>query len=131
MKIEAWIFLIVGLFYVPVVLVYFAMGGEPVGVGGLTLAAGLGLMVGAYLFLVGRKITPRPEDDLDGLVAENPGIQGEFSPWSWWPLPLAGCAALVFLGLAVGYWVAAIGAVLGVFALCGWVYEYYRGPFAH
>jgi len=35
----------------------------------------------------------------------------------------------VFLGLAVGLWIAAIGAAIAVVALVGWVYEYYRGYF--
>ncbi|WEK62914.1 MAG: cytochrome c oxidase subunit 4 [Candidatus Microbacterium colombiense] len=28
---------------------------------------------------------------------------GEFSPWSWWPIVLAGSAAVFVVGLAVGH----------------------------
>ncbi len=131
MRVEYWIFLIIGLFYIPCCLVYAAMGGEPVGIAGLALGAGLGLMIAGYLKLTGRKLTDLPEENDHAEIADYAGEQGEFSPWSWWPLPLAASAALVFLGLAVGYWVSAIGVVLGVVSLVGWVYEYYRGAHAH
>jgi hypothetical protein len=36
----------------------------------------------------------------------------------------------MFLGLAVGVWIAFVGAGLLVIALVGWVFEYYRGNFA-
>ena len=55
---------------------------------------------------------------------------GFFSPWSWWPVILAAGAASVFLGLAVGIWIAIIGGGLAIIALVGWTYEYYRGYFA-
>ncbi len=43
---------------------------------------------------------------------------------------LAAGAASVFLGLAVGIWIAIIGGGLAIIALVGWTYEYYRGYFA-
>lgn len=131
MKVESWTFLIVGLFYLPVVLVYWAMGGEPVGLAGLGLAVLLGLMIWGYLRLTMRKLPERPEDDVHGEISAHAGEQGEFAPSSWWPLPLALCAAIIFLGLAVGWWVSLIGAFFGVFMLIGWVFEFYKGPYAH
>jgi len=71
-----------------------------------------------------------PEDRLDGNIDDGDPEMGFFSPWSWWPIFLASSAALVFLGLAVGIWVCYIGLGLGLVALTGWVYEYYRGLFA-
>lgn len=131
MKTAGWLFIIVGVFYVPVVIVYGIMGGEAVGIGALTLAVLLGLMVGGYLMLVARKTGTLPDDNPEGLISDSAGELGEFSPYSWWPLPLAACAALMFFGLAVGYWVSLIGAFLGTVALIGWVFEYYRGAHAH
>jgi uncharacterized membrane protein len=43
---------------------------------------------------------------------------------------LAAGAALLFMGIAIGFWIAFIGVVLTVVSLVGWVYEYYRGNFA-
>ncbi len=71
-----------------------------------------------------------PEDRLDSNIDDGDPEVGFFSPWSWWPILLAGSAALLFLGLAVGVWISIIALGLGVISLVGWVYEYYRGMFA-
>ncbi|MDJ0377675.1 cytochrome c oxidase subunit 4 [Cryobacterium sp. PH31-L1] len=71
-----------------------------------------------------------PEDRLDGNIDDGDPEMGFFSPWSWWPIFLAASTALLFLGLAVGIWICFIGLGLGLVALTGWVYEYYRGLFA-
>ena len=72
-----------------------------------------------------------PEDRLDANIDDGDPELGHFSPWSWWPVFLAGSAALAFLGLAIGMWIAYIAAALVLVSLVGWVYEYYRGNFAH
>jgi len=69
--------------------------------------------------------------DEDGEIDQIAGAYGAFSPFSWWPLWLALSASLIFLGVAVAMWIAAFGAILGVWALCGWVFEYYSGEHAH
>lgn len=71
-----------------------------------------------------------PEDSLTADIDDGDPEMGEFSPWSWWPLVLAGSAALAFIGLAVGEWMVPIGLAVFVVAIVGWVYEYYRGYFA-
>ena len=56
---------------------------------------------------------------------------GFFSPWSWWPIVLAGGAALVLprsRGRLLDH--ASSRRRSCVVALVGWVYEYYRGNFA-
>ena len=74
---------------------------------------------------------PRPEDDPFGEIAQGAGAQGDFAPYSWWPLPVAVGAALTFAGLAVGWWLFLIGVGVGAIALVGWVFEFYRGEYAH
>jgi len=132
-KIEAGLFLLTGLFFVPVATVYGFMTGwqEHVGFLAMYLLTGLCLMIGVYLQYTGKRVGPRPEDRLDAEVHEGSGEQGHFSPWSWWPLVLGLAAATSFLGVAVGWWVFFIGAGLAVIALVGWVYEYSRGDHAH
>ncbi|UIK90097.1 cytochrome c oxidase subunit 4 [Arthrobacter polaris] len=133
MKVEAWLFLLLGVFFIPVATVYGFMVGwhEHVGFLALFLLSGLCLMIGAYVWYTGRRVGPRPEDRVDAEVHEGSGEQGHFSPWSWWPLVLALACASGFLGLAVGWWIFLLGAGLAVIALVGWVYEYSRGDHAH
>lgn len=71
-----------------------------------------------------------PEDRLDGNIDDGDPEVGFYSPFSWWPIFLAASCALLFLGLAVGPWIAFIALGIGVISLVGWVYEYYRGMFA-
>ena len=70
------------------------------------------------------------EDDPLGEIEDIQGDYGFFSPHSWWPLFLAGSGALVFLGLAVGWWLFVIGVFVGVPAVVGWTFEYWKGPHA-
>lgn len=133
MKIETMIFAIVGLFFLPVSIVYgfLTHWTEWVGVLALLLCFGLGIMISSYLMLTGRRVGLRPEDREDAEIHEGAGEQGHFSPWSWWPLVLGASAAISFLGVAVGWWILFIGAGLALVALVGWVFEYSRGDHEH
>lgn len=133
MKIEAKLFSLLAVFFVPVGIVYgfLTEWQESVGITGLLLTGGLAAMIGFYLFATGRRLDARPEDDPTARISEGAGEQGVFSPWSWWPLPIAVAGALVFLGLALGFWISLIGIGFGVIALIGWIFEYYRGVHAH
>ncbi|WP_341952000.1 cytochrome c oxidase subunit 4 [Salinibacterium sp. TMP30] len=70
------------------------------------------------------------EDRLDANIEDGDAEQGHYSPWSWWPIVLAAAVSLVFLGVAVGAWIAFIGGGILIVSLVGWTYEYYRGYFA-
>jgi disulfide bond formation protein DsbB len=124
---------VLGVFATAVALLYgfWSDWTEPVGVTGLTLGALLGFMIAGYLAITRRKLEGvPPEDDPLGEISDIAGDYGFFSPHSWWPLWLAGSSALIFLGLAIGWWIVALGAVLAVPALVGWVFEYWKGPHA-
>ncbi|UXN31085.1 cytochrome c oxidase subunit 4 [Glutamicibacter sp. M10] len=133
MKVESWIFLGGVFFFAPIAVVYGYMTNwsEWVGFMALLMLVGLSAMVGWYLMFTAKRVGLRPEDRVDGEIHENAGDIGMFSPWSWWPLVLAGSAAIAFLGVAVGWWVFFIGAGLSIVGLTGWVYEYSRGDHAH
>ena len=105
---------------------------EWAGTTALALTAVLAGLIAFYLRLVARaQGGVLPEDREDADIDDGDAEQGFFSPFSWWPVVLGAAAALVFLGVAVGWWIAGIGAAIGVVALVGWVYEYYRGYFGH
>jgi hypothetical protein len=141
MKANINLFWVLGAFFVLADIAYIIWslvdqthGGRIEWVG--TLAIGLS---GALAFFIGFFISKSysaqggelPEDRLDANIDDGEAEQGFFSPWSWWPIMLAASLALTFLGLAVGFWVAFIGAAVVVISVVGWVYEYYRGYFAH
>lgn len=133
MKVEINFFGLIGLFFGAVAVAYGLVTewAEPVGWVALALCAGLGFMIAFYLWIVARKLPLRPDDDEHGEIEMAEGPYGTFAPHSWWPLWLALSASIVFLGIAVGLWVAAFGAIIGVWAVCGWVFEYYTGEHAH
>lgn len=133
LKPEITLFAILGVFFTVVALGYGLVTGwdEPVGWVALFLSAGLGFMIAFFLWTVARKLPSRPEDDEDGEIHQQEGPYGTFSPYSWWPLWLSLAATIIFLGTAVGLWVAVFGLILGAWAVCGWVFEYYTGEHAH
>ena len=103
---------------------------EWVGSVAIGLCALLSAFIAAYLQLVFRNQGGElAEDRLDADIDDGEAEQGFFSPWSWWPIALAGGAALTFLGLSISFWIVAYAVPLALLALVGWVYEYYRGNF--
>lgn len=96
------------------------------------LSGALSVLIAFYLQRIhSSQQAELPEDRLDADIDDGDPELGHFSPWSWWPLMLAGSAALLFLGIAIGPWISFIGAGLLLVSLVGWVYEYYRGNFSH
>jgi hypothetical protein len=134
MKSETWIFGLCAAFFLVVTPAYWFIAGDPTGTTALFMTF---LLVGLITFYLGfhaRKITAsggRPEDRKDGEIADGAGELGFFPPYSWWPLWCAMCLAVMVLGVAIGWWLFIIGLVFGAVALCGLIFEYYRGEHAH
>jgi hypothetical protein len=132
MKVEYKLFFGIGGFFGVVGLIYGLVTHwrEPVGPLGLFLGAGLSTLIAFYLWETGRKLDPRPEDDPLAPISAAEGEYGFFSPHSWWPLAVAASTAVLFLGLAVGWWLFTMGILLAALATIGWTYEYFRGEHA-
>ncbi|GAA4683951.1 cytochrome c oxidase subunit 4 [Frondihabitans cladoniiphilus] len=101
-----------------------------------TLGIGLAAVLAIFLaFYMNRSHAAQsgelPEDRLDANIDDGDPEIGFFSPWSWWPIVLAAGCSIAFLGLAVGLWLCFFAAVFVAVALVGWVFEAYRGNFAH
>lgn len=129
---ETKLFLLGAPFFLIVAIAYMYFADfEPVGTTALLLLFGMWAMAGGYLWLVGKRTTPRPEDNLEGNIDEMAGEVGVFAPHSWWPLVLGVAAALAFLGTAVGWWVTGIGVAIGLVGLVGMSFEFSRGQHAH
>ncbi len=105
---------------------------EWVGAVGIALTGVLSAFIAFYL---GRARAAQggelPEDRNDANIDDGDPELGFFSPWSWWPIVLGAALASVFLGVAIGPWIAYIGVSITVVALVGWTFEYYRGRFGH
>lgn len=103
---------------------------EWVGTVAIGLCAVLSAFIAFYLQLVDRSSGGLlPEDRLDADIDDGDPELGHFSPWSWWPVFLAGGVSLAFLGLAAGIWIVFYAVPLALVGIVGWVYEYYRGNF--
>ena len=131
MKIEAWIFAICSIFILVVTPVYWLMSEDWTGTSALTMTFLLLALITFYLGFHARRMEPRPEDRKEAEIAEGAGELGFFPPYSWWPMWCAMCLATMTLGVAIGWWLFIIGGVLGAVALCGLIFEYYRGEHAH
>ena len=122
----SWI-LFVGLaiFYAILTVIYWQVGGEPVGITAISLSAGLALIVGFYLWFTDRRLgNLLPEDNQQGEIADSAGELGFFSPHSWWPLPVALSACAVGLGLIIGWWLTFISVGALIISILGLVLEY-------
>jgi hypothetical protein len=138
-----WFFVVAGVAYTVWSLIFNAQQlatqsvtgpGTPiewVGTIALALCAVLAAFIAFYLGRVHKAQGGElPEDSVNANIDDGDPELGFFSPYSWWPIILAASLGLVFLGLAVGFWVSIIGIGVGAIALVGWTYEYYRGLFA-
>jgi hypothetical protein len=119
------------LFYLIVTIVYFQVGGEPLGISALLLSGALAGMVGFYVWFTQRRIgVTLPEDNLTAEISDGAGELGFYSPHSWWPLPVALSACVFALGLIIGWWLSLIGLGALVISIVGMVTEYEKPEIA-
>lgn len=139
MKSNIVIFWILTTYFVLIASVYtvwnLIVHGRPEWAGSIVilLCAGLTGFIASYLALVHKKQGGELiEDRLDSDIDDGDPEQGEFSPWSWWPIILAFALAVFVIGLSVGmnFWLCYLALPLVPIAVVGWIYEYYRGHFA-
>jgi hypothetical protein len=130
-KVEAWIFTVLAIFCAIVTPVYWVMSKDPTGTAALILTFFLVLMIGLYLGLLSNRINARPEDQKLGEIAEGAGELGFFPPKSIWPLLCSGSLVLVALAPIFGWWLLVLAVVTGVITVSGWIFEFYRGDYAH
>ena len=125
MKVSWQLFIGLSVFYVLMTVIYWQVGGEPVGIGGMLLAAALAGMVGFYVWFTQRRIGQLlPEDNLTALISDGAGDLGFYSPHSWWPLPVALSMCALTLSLIIGWWLTVISLGALVISIIGMVTEY-------
>ena len=137
MRAEQWIFWGLGLYLALMSPIYpyvtWRTQGEVeiIGTTVIILTLLFTVMVAGYLYATGRRMDKRPEDRLDGTIADGAGDYGFFAPSSIWPFWCAVVVMMIFLGWLFGYWLALIGAGIGIWAVAGWSLQFYRGDYAH
>jgi len=128
---EAWTFGIVTIFFLVVTPVYLFTTKDPTGSVALIITFCLAAMITGYIALTSRKMDRRPEDRKDGEITEGAGEVGFFPPFSIWPLFTALTLCTVAMSPVFGWWLALIGVAFGAVCLTGWIYQFYRGDYAH
>ena len=131
MRVEAWLFLGCAGFFGVADLVYWDLSHDPTGTTALALSVCLAFLIGFYVMFTGRRLPPRPEDNPEGDIVQGTGELGFFSPHSWWPLFVGLAAGLAVIGVAIGWWLFLLGAFAVILSMIGFVFEYYRGHYAH
>lgn len=131
MRFEGKIFAFLVPFFLIVCVVYGMWSRDETGIILLIFSAAMVFLAGFYILHTSKQVYPRPEDRDDANIDEGDVDYGFFSPHSWWPLALAGAAAVVVVGLLFAAWIVAFGVLCLLLALIGWVFEYYRGDHAH
>lgn len=133
MKINEKLFGILGVFFVAVAIIYtiWSRGTEMVGITALFGLGAMQFMVAYYLRLLDKEYKAGVDDKEDGEIAEYAGTYARFAPWSWWPLGLGAAIAIVFLGVAIDWWIFIAGIGFGLFFVTGWVFEFSKGQHKH
>lgn len=131
MRIEGATFGLGFIFFVPLSAGYWYLSRDPVGTTALVMSGALAFLVAFYALYTAKRVYPRPEDRLDANIDEADPEYGFFSPHSWWPLAVGFGAFVVVLGLIFAVWLLVLGIFLLLMSLVGWLFEYYRGAFAH
>jgi Cytochrome c oxidase subunit IV len=131
MKVEGFLFVGCAAFFGAVDIIYWHFSKDPTGTTALFLSVCLAFLTGFYLLFTGRRLPPRAEDVPDAEISDGTGELGFFSPHSWWPLITGLSAAVAALGVAIGWWLFLIGMLFVLLSAIGFVFEYYRGQYAH
>ena len=112
------------VFYFVMGVIYWAVGGEAVGLTAIPLSGALAALVGYYLWFTSKRLGIQPEDKPDGEISENAGEIGFFPAHSWWPLPVALSATAAGLGLIIGWWLTLIAVGALIVSIMGFVLEF-------
>ena len=131
MRIEGLLFALGAVFYAFIAGIYWYFSRDQIGTTALALTGALAFLVAFYALYTAKRVYPRPEDRLDAEVEEADPEYGFFSPHSWWPLVLGFSTMVIAFGLIFAVWLIVLGVFVLFIALIGWMFEYYRGAFAH
>jgi uncharacterized membrane protein HdeD (DUF308 family) len=131
MRIEGLLFVMGFVFYSVVAAIYWYLSRDEIGTTALALTGALAFLIAFYTLYTSKRVYPRPEDRLTAEIDEADPEYGFFSPHSWWPLVVGFSTMLIVFGLIFAVWLIVLGISVLIVGLVGWLFEYYRGEFAH
>ena len=131
MKAERLMFLLIACFFVVVIPIYWFMSHEIIGTVALLLTLAFAGMLTVFFTVQSNKIDPRPEDRKDGEIIEGAGEVGFFPSTSIWPFWAGLTVTIMSLGPVFGWWLTLLGVGMGIWAVTGWTYQYYRHDYQH
>ena len=131
MTVEGALFGMGFIFYAFLAGIYWYFSRDEVGTTALALTGALAFLISFYALYTSKRVYPRPEDRLDAQVDEADPEYGFYSPHSWWPLAVGVSVLALVFGLIFAVWLIVLGVAALMFAVIGWLFEYYRGEFAH
>ncbi|MSV77122.1 MAG: cytochrome c oxidase subunit 4, partial [Actinobacteria bacterium] len=104
---------------------------EIIGTAAMAMLVFLAGLIAFYLQKAFKSQGPVPEDNPSANIEDGDGEIGFFNAFSWWPMFLGLFAAMSFASLAIGWWLFFIAVPLALIAVFGFVFENYRGQYAH
>ena len=133
MKVNSQIYWVLGIFFIAALVFYSLVAefSEPIGITMIAVLVMFAFMTAWYTGKTAKSLGEGPMDSEEGEIKDYSGTYGSFAPWSWWPLGLGAGAAILVLGIAVGWWIFYIGIGVSLFFVIGWSFEFSKGDHAH
>lgn len=122
MKIAARIMAAIGIFAVPIALLYWFLSYEESGTAMLGAFGAAALFLATYLHLQSRNRPSPPEDQTEPVAPAEEDI-GVFPSASIWPLVLGFGVTILAFGFAYNRWLSLPGLGVAVIGLAGMVVE--------
>ncbi|GAA1925136.1 cytochrome c oxidase subunit 4 [Streptantibioticus ferralitis] len=124
MKVEAYLFTGVSLFFFVTDIIYAWLSGDPTGTAVLTVAFIMAALIAFFCAMNQRRKGTRPEDRRDGDVRDRAGLLDFFPPQSAYPPLTALGFALGALGVVFGLWLFLLGIGILATGILGFAFEF-------
>ncbi|MGW3622870.1 aa3-type cytochrome oxidase subunit IV [Streptomyces sp. NPDC000880] len=127
MKIEAYLFAGVALFFLATDALYAVWSKEPAGIAALTVAFAMASLVAFFFGTTYRRKGIRPEDRKEAEIRDRAGPLGFFPPHSAYPVLAAAGSAALAVGVVYGLWLVLIGLGVLTAGVFGLVFQFAGG----
>jgi hypothetical protein len=123
-KVEAYLFAGVALFFLVTDVLYAVWSKEPAGTAVLTVALIMASLISFFFARAYRTKGTRPEDRKDAEIRDSSGPRGFFPPRSAYPVLTAAGSAVLAVGVVYGLWLVLLGLGVLLAGAFGFVFQY-------